>query len=105
MPRVDVIDRDADVLVRAELPGIDKKDVQISLTGQTLNIRADAGTERKRHEGQFFHQEISRRSYERTIALPTAVDAAGARAVLDHGVLEVTIPKRQSAAKKVLDIR
>ncbi|RPI44635.1 MAG: Hsp20/alpha crystallin family protein [Betaproteobacteria bacterium] len=105
MPRVDVLNRDNDVLVRAELPGIDKKDVQVALTGRTLTIRAETGTQKRRRQGEYFHQEISHRAYERTIGLPGGIDVDRARASLDHGVLEVAIPKTEGAAKSPIDIQ
>jgi HSP20 family protein len=105
MPRVDVLNRETDVLVRAELPGIDKKDVHVSLSERALTIRAASASESERREGTFYHQEISQQSYERTILLPSGVDTERARASLSHGVLEVSIPKLGGGAKKAIDIR
>lgn len=105
MPRVDVLNRDHDVLVRAELPGVDKQDVQVSLAGRTLTIRAETGTAKKHRQGEYFQQEISHRAYERTIGLPGGIDVDRARASLDHGVLEVVVPKIEAAAKGSIDIQ
>jgi HSP20 family protein len=93
MPRVDVVDREADVLVRAEVPGIDKKDIDISVGEDTLTIKGASKREQKEEKGEYYRQEISETSFARTVALPAAVDGTRATASCKDGVLEVVIPK------------
>jgi HSP20 family protein len=93
MPHVDVVDRDTDVLVRAEVPGVDKKDLEISVSEGTITIKGSTKREQKQEEGEYYRREISESSYARTVALPTEVDGTQAKAKCNDGVVEVTIPK------------
>ena len=93
LPKIDVIDREAEVLVKAELPGVDKKDVDISVGEDSLTIRGETRHEEKEEKGDYYRSEITRGSFSRTVALPATVDAAGAKAAMDNGVLEITLPK------------
>jgi HSP20 family protein len=93
MPRVDVVDREAEVLVRAELPGVEKKDLDVSVTEQTLTLRASAHREEVEEKGEYRRNEIVRGEYVRTLALPAAVDGEKARATFKDGLLELTLPK------------
>lgn len=93
MPKVDVIDRDGEVLVKAEIPGVDKKDLDISVGEDSVTIRGETRKEEKEEKGDYYRSEISRGSFSRTIALPAAVDGAKASAAFKDGVLELTLPK------------
>lgn len=92
-PKVDVIDRDNEVLVRAELPGMAKDDLEISLTDQTVTIRGETHKESKEEHGDFFRREITSGSFQRTLALPAEVMGDVAKATFHDGVLELTLPK------------
>ena len=63
VPRVDIIERDSDVVVRAEMPGIEKEHIDISLVNNTLILKATSHKEEKEEEGEYHRQEISRSSY------------------------------------------
>ena len=91
MPSLDVIDRDSEVLVRAEMPGIDKKDINISLTDNVLTIKGQTSSETKEEKGDYYRREISSSSYARSVAVPGTVDASKAAANLKDGILEVTL--------------
>ena len=104
MPKVDVIDRDEDVLVRAELPGVEKKDIEISTTDTTVTIKATTRHEEKEEKGDYYRCEISRGSYARTLALPTTVESAKATASLKDGVLELTLPKVEKSKRHTVVI-
>ena len=93
MAKVDVIDRDEDVLVRAELPGVEKKDLEISTSDTTVTIKATMRREEKEEKGDYYRCEISRGSFARTVALPAEVESDKAKASLKDGVLELTLPK------------
>jgi HSP20 family protein len=93
MPRVDVIDREVEIVVRAELPGVEKDGVNITVTDHTLMLRAEARHEEKEETGEYFRQEMSHGEFQRTVQLPEAVDEEKARATFRNGVLEVTLPK------------
>jgi HSP20 family protein len=104
MPRIDVIDRDDDVLVRAEIPGVEKKDLEVSMTDTTVTIKGCTSHEAKEEKGNYFRSEISRGSFSRTIGLPSDVDSDKAKAVFKDGILELTIPKVEKAKRKSIPI-
>lgn len=103
-PAVDVFARDDDLVVRAELPGVDpEKDVEITVENGMLRIRGERRTEQREERENYFHMETSYGSFERQIPLPDGVDAEGITAVHKQGILEVTVPggAQVSAAKKI----
>jgi len=92
-PSVDVIDRDDVVIVKAELPGVAKKDIDVSVTNNTLTIKGSTSHEEKEEKGDFYRCEISRGSYSRTLSLPAEVDEEKTKAKVKDGILELTLPK------------
>ncbi len=99
-PKVDVIDRDADIVVKAEVPGVDKKDIEVTTTDNTVTIKGKTSHEEKEEKGDYYRCEISRGSFSRTVALPGEVDGTKAKASFKDGVLELTLPK-QAKSKRV----
>jgi HSP20 family protein len=106
VPRVDVIDRDADVLVRAEVPGVDKNDLDVSMADNTLTINGTVGGEVKETTGdQFYRCEIARGAFSRSVTIPANVDLAQADATLKDGVLEIVLPKKESSKRKAIPVK
>jgi HSP20 family protein len=93
LPRVDVIDRDEEVLVRAEVPGVDKKDLEISVSENTVTINGKTSHELKEEKGNYYRCEVSSGAFTRTVALPSDVDAGKAKTTFKDGILELTLPK------------
>lgn len=105
MPNLDVIDRDGEIWVRAEIPGIDKKDVSITLTDKLLTIKGQVRKEEKEEKGDYHRQEISCSSYARSVTLPGAVDASRSVASLKDGVLEINMPKAEASKRKSIAVK
>lgn len=105
MPKVDVIDRDAEVVVRAEVPGFEREELDVSVTDGAVTIKGDHREESKEEEGDYFHSEISRGSFTRTVALPSEIDADKAAASFKNGVLELTLPKFKQANRRKVEIK
>jgi len=103
-PKVDVIERDEDILVRAELPGVDKKDLDISVTDNTLTIKASTRTEEEKEEGEYHRHEIVTGSFSRSILLPAEVDGDKAKASFKDGLLELTIPRVAKAKRRKIEV-
>jgi HSP20 family protein len=103
MPKVDVIDREEEVLVRAEIPGIKKDDLEITLSDEFLTIKGET-REEKEEQGEFFRSEIHRGSFTRTVRLPDEVVGDKARAHFEDGMLEVAIPKAEKAVRHTVKI-
>jgi HSP20 family protein len=104
MPKVDVIDRDEDVLVRAELPGVEKKDLEISTTDTSVTIKATTAREEKEEKGDYYRCEITRGAFARTVALPAQVHSDKAKASLKDGVLELTLPKVEKSKRRTITV-
>ena len=103
LPRVDVIDRDDEVLVRAEIPGVPKDDLEVTLSHNLLTIKAETHEE-KEERGQFFRSEIRRGSFTRTVHLPEEVMGEAAKAHFEDGMLEITIPKAEKSTRHSIKV-
>ena len=98
-PRVEVFTRDDDLVLRADLPGIDPKELELSVEGDQLTIKGERKTAR---EGDALYREVSYGQFERTIKLPDNVDPDTVQATYRDGVLEVTLKAPKTlVAKKV----
>ncbi len=107
VPSVDVDvyeDRD-DVVVKADLPGLGKNDISVTLTGTTLTIRGEKRKEQELKEENYYRSERSYGAFSRTVELPTEVKSEEARATFRDGVLEVRLPKTEEAKKKQVNVQ
>jgi HSP20 family protein len=104
-PRVDLVEHDTEFLIRAELPGIEKKDLHLDLTGNVLTIRGERKHEEKVEEGDVYRAEILRGSFSRTIRLPTTVKADEVAAEFDNGMLEVHLPKVETTPRQKIEVK
>lgn len=104
MPKADIIDRDEEVLVRAELPGVEKDDLDLSVTENTVTLKGETKKEEKEEKGDFYRSETSRGTFMRTFSLPCEVDGAKAKAEFKNGVLELTLPKVAKSKRRTVKI-
>jgi HSP20 family protein len=106
MPRLDVSEHEKAFEVQAELPGVKKEDLKVSIDGQRVTIEGECQQAIERQEGeQLVYSERSTRRYQRSFTLPSEVDDAAAEAKLENGVLMLTLPKKQGGAAKRLTIQ
>lgn len=103
-PRVDVIDRDDEILVRAELPGVEKNDLDISLTENTVTIKGSKRREEKEEKGDYYRSEIVEGEFLRTVGLPSMVDTDKAEASFKDGMLELKIAKLSKAKRRSIKV-
>lgn len=104
MPRIDVVDKDKEISVKAELPGIEKKDIDVSIADRRLVIKAKTCHEEKEEDGDYLKQEISKKEFYRSILLPSEVDDSKVKTSFKNGVLKLTIPKQKNAHRKRIEI-
>ena len=104
IPAVDVIDQDNAVMVRAEMPGLSTKDIEVSATEHTLTIRSKLRSEKKEEKGEYFRCEISQSAAARTVQLPSSVDPAQVKAKLQDGILEVTMVKANGSRRHAITV-
>ena len=101
---IDVIETAEMVIVNAEIPGIDPEDVNISITGNALTIKGEK-KEEKGEKGKLYHKaERNYGSFNRTVDIPSIIDAEKVKAEYKNGILKVTIPKSEKARAKQISI-
>jgi len=98
-PRLDIIERDNEVVVRAEFAGVDKKDIDVSVTDNSITLKGCTKTETREEKGDYIRSEISRGTFSRTASLPCEVDGKQAKAQFADGILELTIPKLKASKR------
>ena len=90
------------LIVKTDLPGIDPKEVSISVVGNQLTIEGERKREEKKEEKDYFYQEVAYGKFSRSLALPEGVEADQIKATFKNGVLEVTMAApKQLTAKKI----
>jgi len=100
------VDETADkIVVKAEVPGMDVKDIDISLSGDVLTIKGEKKSEREEKEENYHLVERSYGSFSRSLRLPVAVDADKIEATYKQGVLTVTCPKKEEVKAKAIEIK
>ena len=104
MPNIDVIDRDKEILVKAELPGFDKEDLDISIANNQLVIKASTFKEEKEEEGDYLKQEIRKSEIYRSLLLPAEVDDKNIKTSFKNGMLKLTIPKQEKSQRKQIKV-
>jgi len=103
-PSVNCFTRKGNYVIQADLPGIDPKDIDVSVVGNTLTIKGERKTEWKEEkEGEFFH-ESSYGLFERTLQVPEGVEADKVHATYKNGVLELTMPAGKAALPKKVKV-
>ncbi len=104
-PKVDLIDRDNEILIKAELPGVKKEDLDISLTDDVLTIKASTLYEKEEEKGEYHRREISRGEFQRILRLPENVDGDKVKTSFKDGVLELKIPKEKPAKRRTIKVK
>lgn len=99
-PSVDLIDKKDALIFRAEMPGLKKKDVKISVTEDNLMVSGKVERAKEEKEENYYCCERAYRSWERTVPLPVKIKSDKVKAKYQDGVLEVTLPKIEEAKKK-----
>ena len=104
--KVDVAEKDGAYVVRAEIPGVSKDDIQVSIEGNQVTIGAEVKRETEKKEGErMLHTERYVGSAFRSFTLPSELDEAGSKAKYENGVLELTLAKKPQVAGRKLTIQ
>ena len=102
--RLDVIDHDNELIVRGELPGVEKDDIEVTVMGDRLMIEAEREFEEEEKTDTFYRHELGYGDLMRTIALPVRVDVEHIEAELKDGILKVVLPKLQAAERHTVKV-
>lgn len=104
-PKVDISESDNGYLIKADLPGMDKKDVTISVENGVLTLTGEKAEEHKKEKGKYYHLERSYGKFCRTFYLPESTDAEKIAASMKNGVLELDIPKTEKQKFRNIEIK
>ena len=105
MPAVDVSETGDKITIKAEVPGMEAKDIEIAMVGDTLTIKGEKKLEREEKEENFHTVERSYGSFTRAMKLPATVDADKVEASYKNGVLTVVLPKKEEVKPKAIEIK
>lgn len=98
-PQTEIFERGNELVVRADLPGMTKDDINVDIEDDQIIIRGERRDERQTTEEGFYHSERSYGSFYRSIPLPQGIDAEKANAAFNNGVLEITVPKPEQKTR------
>lgn len=104
-PAVDMLDRKDEVLLRADLPGLEQKDIDVTVEEGVLTIRGERKGEREVKEEDYYCCERWAGGFERSFTLPSGVNAEKVKATFKNGVLEVHLPKVEKARGKKVEVK
>jgi HSP20 family protein len=99
-PSLDVKEDDKAITVKAELPGMDEKDVEVLLTDDALTLKGEKKEDKEEKRENYYHVERTYGSFHRVIPLAAAIDTKKVNATFKNGVLVVTLPKTEEAKMK-----
>jgi HSP20 family protein len=105
LPSLDVAETKNEIVVKAEIPGIDPKDIDISLTNDLLTIKGEKKQEKEEKEENYHLIERSYGSFSRSIRLPGEVQSNKISASYKNGILKVALPKSEEAKRKEIKIK
>lgn len=102
-PSLDVTETEEEVIVRAEVPGLEAKDIEVTLSGSVLTLRGEKKEEKEENEKNVHHREVRYGSFSRSVQLPAVVESEKVSAECKKGVLRITLPKTEKErAKKIV---
>lgn len=104
-PPVDIFENDAkEIVLKAELPGLRREDIDLTIENSTLTIKGQRRPDQGVREGQYHRVERTHGSFSRSFTLPNTVDGSAVRAEYRDGVLTITLPVRQDARPRQIQV-
>lgn len=105
-PRINMKETDKTFELEAELPGVSKDDLKITVDNRRVSIEAEVKRESEKKEGEtLVYAERAQRKFARSFTLPTDIDEAQVQAKLDNGILTLTLPKREAAHARMIAVQ
>ena len=103
-PAVDIYDDNDKVVIKAELPGVDKKDIEVDLKDHVLTLKGERSYEKEAKEDNYYHKERAFGKFQRAFRLPVNLDPEKINADFKDGVLKIEIPKSEEAKPKKITV-
>ena len=104
-PAVDIFERGEDTIVRAELPGVRKEDVDLKVENNVLTLRGEKRRDEAAEQEHYHRSERHYGSFTRSFKLPSTVDTSRIQARYENGVLEIVVPKAEEAKPKQIEVK
>jgi HSP20 family protein len=104
-PSADISEADGDVVLKAELPGLDAKDIDVDVSGDILTLKGQKKMEEEKEEEDYYCQERYFGSFQRSFRLPVEVKSDQVNARFKNGVLTVHMPKSEESKQKKIEIK
>lgn len=104
-PAIDLYEEKSEVVAKAELPGMEKSDIQVNISDRHLMIEGEKKKEEESKEKNYYRSERAYGSFRRSIELPADVEVDKAKASFKNGVLEIHLPKTEEAKKKPTQLK
>jgi HSP20 family protein len=105
MPSIDISETDGSVMVKAEMPGMEAKDIDIDITGDVLTLRGEKKVEEEKKEERYYCRERHYGSFQRSFRLPAGVHSDKVDAKFKNGVLTIDIPKSEESKHQRIEIK
>ncbi len=105
IPRTEMYEENGNLIIKTEMPGIREEDIDISLEGDILTLKAEKKEEEVTEEADYFAREVRYGNYSRSVKLPFRVNNKKIVATLENGVLEVKLPKTEEARLKKIEVK
>jgi HSP20 family protein len=103
-PAVDIYETESEIVVKAELPGVDKKDISLNLEKNVLTLRGERKFEKETKQENYHRIERSYGSFSRSFTIPASVDEERIRADYKDGILDIALPKKEQVKPKQIPI-
>ncbi len=104
-PELDVAETNENVIVKAEVPGLDPKDIDISISGDTLTLKGEKKEEKQENDRYYHRVERRYGSFMRSVTLPESVNTENIKAECKNGILVITLPKVEKAKHKKINVK
>jgi HSP20 family protein len=104
MPSIDIAESEGQVIIKAEIPGVAPKDLEISLSGNTLYLRGEKQDEREEKGEQYYHVERSFGTFERALELPPGINPEEVNAEYNNGVVTITLKREQGGSRRKIPV-
>jgi HSP20 family protein len=105
LPAVDMAERKDEIVLRADLPGMQEKDIEVNVQDGMLTLRGERKEEREEKDEDYYYCERSSGKFFRSLPLPAGVDAEHVKATFKNGVLEVHVPRMKESKGKKIEIK
>jgi len=104
-PAVDIVETENELILKADVPGVDLKDIDIQIENGTLTVKGERKLEKEEKNKGFHRMERSYGSFVRIFTVPDTVDAERVKAAYEAGVLTITLPKKEVAKPKAIKVQ